>query len=247
MHHHRFVVTGCARSGTKYMSRLLSAADIRCSHERVFKVERLKQIDHPADYFVDRPEVAGDASWCAAPFLNHLPDGTVVLHQVRNPIDVIRSLTGIRAYAEPFQPSPYLAYNHPEYLEFEKKHCPDIFAVQGEIEKCMRYWILWNRMVQSAERKDGLTYFRYRLEDVNVALLNTIIDVLAFDVDIRRLEHAFSVVSQSTNSRPRDASINWESLPPGEEKHAVAQLARQYGYSPPAPVPGAAAYAIQHD
>jgi hypothetical protein len=42
---------------------------------------------------------------------------------------------------------------------------------------------------------------------------------------------ALQGVSRSTNRRPRDGSISWETLPEGDAKRAVHELESTYGYT----------------
>src|SRR5690242_2679693 len=86
-----FVVTGCARSGTTYMSALLSGLGLRIGHEVVFG-PRTRSFDGWQGQH-------GDSSWLAAPFLGDLGDAPV-FHQVRHPLKVVRSLVGVRFFAD---------------------------------------------------------------------------------------------------------------------------------------------------
>lgn len=65
----RVVITGCARSGTKYMSRVLKRHGLDVEHERVGS--------------------DGTVDWKWAPLVD--PAGVMVLHQVRHPLKVIAS------------------------------------------------------------------------------------------------------------------------------------------------------------
>src|SRR5512139_3910676 len=76
----RFVIVGTGRSGTKYISEVLTRAGIRCGHEEYWTTWRT-----PDETLV------GDSS------CNALPQGLdgyggIVFHQVRHPLDVCASL-----------------------------------------------------------------------------------------------------------------------------------------------------------
>jgi hypothetical protein len=234
----KFVVTGCSRSGTKYMARLLSAVGHKCSHERVFNLYRYRSPESSIKHFESFPEIQGDSSSDAVLFFDELPSRTVVLHQVRHPVAVIRSLMGIRFFAEPYKPSEYLASDHQVQLEFVEKHlCPTIFKDTNEIARCMRYWVMWNQMAQRAEYYDSLRYFRYRVEDLSLPLLRNIVTLLGGGCGDDVLRAALASVSGSTNSRLRDHSVSWEALPAGDDKDAVEQLAITYRYFLPEKAP----------
>jgi hypothetical protein len=95
----------------------------------------------------------------------------------------------------------------------------------------MRYWVMWNRLVEESAQVPGLCYFRYRLEDLDVPLLIQITRLLNHKCDVEVLSNAWATVPRSTNSRVRDETITWQSLPDCEEKHAVGKTARDYGYT----------------
>ena len=77
----RFVIVGTGRSGTRYISEVLTASGIRCGHEQWWGLGgRSMRLD-------------GDASWLATFQLDGYRGR--VFHQVRDPIKVIRSLVGL--------------------------------------------------------------------------------------------------------------------------------------------------------
>src|SRR5688572_3312018 len=166
----RFVVAGCSRSGTTYMAKLMSALGFPCGHERIFNIWRICRIgdfSEPMVAFFEPDSKQGDASFLSIPYLGELPDKTVVLHQIRNPLEVIRSHMGIRFFADPYQPSMYLAKEHLQILNFLRTHRPEILEAETEVGRCMRYWYHWNKMAELAEHFPSLRYIRYRVEDVD--------------------------------------------------------------------------------
>lgn len=229
----RFVVAGCSRSGTTYMAKLLSELGLPCGHERIFNIWRvygIGDLTDPMTAFFETESKQGDASFLSIPYLDQLPEGTVVLHQVRNPLEVIRSHMGIRFFADPYVPSMYLANEHPQIMDFFRTHAPQIVHANTEIERCMRYWYYWNRMAERTEDSSGFTYMRYRIEDVDLALMKRIVATITNDSKESELSNALDMIAKNTNTRPRDTSWTWHNLPSGEDKDRVAELARSYGY-----------------
>ena len=226
----KFIVTGCSRSGTTYMSALLSELGLACGHERVFNIFPVMELKPPFDFATLFGDKDGDSSFLAAPYVNELPAGSVVLHQIRHPVHVIRSHMGIRYFAPDYQPSIYLADNHPDFLDVIRRHCPQIFVDADELRRTMRYWILWNKMVQEASTALHVRYLRYRVEELDLPLLLRILELLRVDVPEETVTQALAMVSQSTNARLRDDAVSWEALPDGRLKSAIAQLAASYGY-----------------
>jgi hypothetical protein len=227
-----FLVTGCSRSGTKYIATLLSRAGHHCRHERVFNISRLSNHEGPLETLRFWDEDVGESSFLAVPYLDRLPDGMKVFHQVRHPVEVIRSHLGLRFFAPVYQPSEDLAFNHPEILRVIDICCPEVLHDADELLRCMRFWTYWNRAIEEKAELEQLSYFRYRVEDMGLPLLREIVDRIGGTDDRTVLESALADVSTSTNSKPRDESVGWDELPEGAEKDELRALARRYGYLP---------------
>lgn len=75
------LITGCPRSGTGYIAKVLGAG-----HERVF---------HPSR---SEPWTGIEVSWLGAPAL---PLAVPTAHQLRDPLAVIASLVGIKLFSRP--------------------------------------------------------------------------------------------------------------------------------------------------
>jgi len=208
----RFVVTGAGRSGTGYLSTLLTRIGIPCGHEHLFRPSNLlgkAQLDWP-------PTIPGDASWLAAPFVEALPEGTVVLHQVREPVQVVRSFLRIRFFEEP---SPY--------REFVETVCPDLSS-GTPFERACTYWVQWNQLAERAATIPGLAYRRFRLEDVDEDLLFEIVQLIGRGVERAALAEALREHPRDVNTRgskERDGEVSAASMPV-----EVRKLAAEYGY-----------------
>lgn len=125
----RFVITGCSRSGTRYMSVLLTDIGCECHHDNTFL--------HPLSFnFKWKMPPYGGASWYIAPKLSKLPKDTIIFHQIRNPLKFIRSRM------EKGRVSFYWV------RKFMRKP-------QHSINFYAKLWIKWNKMV---EKKANLSY-----------------------------------------------------------------------------------------
>ncbi len=220
---HVFVVSGSGRSGTGHTAAVLTALGAPCGHEAVFHPGNRVGTSASSVRRAWPRNIAGDASWFAGPFLGRLPEGTTVLHQVREPLAVIRSLlrSGMLDAAAPHRP-------------FAQEFVPEL-ALGGPTVRAMRYWIEWNRMVEAAGDYDDLRYRRHKLEDLDVDGVIALGEFLG-------LERRRDVVQRVLDSRPRDlntrgdkrrdAAVTWESLPKGALLDELVELARSYGYEP---------------
>jgi len=218
--HERILITGCGRSGTAYSASILSDLGLPTSHEGVFGL--LPVAHGEAEWPLSRPS---ESSWLAVPFLGELPPGVAVLHQVREPLAVIRSFARIRLFED-----------RGPYWEFLAQHLDGLESL-SPLEGVLRYWDEWNRETEQAAAEAGLPYLRYRLEDLDEALLGEILGFIGFDCDPERLRAALSARPKNVNTRgdkSRDGDITWESLPAGPALDAVYRRARTYGYDVPA-------------
>lgn len=248
-----FVVTGCARSGTGYTAALLTRLGLPCTHEAVFN-----------PYTVTPPEIPdnqGEASWLAVPFLRELPEGTTVLHQVREPIAVISSLVSIhffdlegpqasrdaRALVQVLRsrglrgslkrlvsPARWRRGRRlrRDFVDFLHRSCPEVFDEESEWRRAERYWVEWNRAAARAEQMPHLRYFRYRLEDLDASLLSEIVRTLGVAVSEDKVLTALRSLPQTTNTRGSHRGGEPSRGVDSLLTSAAQDLARQYGYTP---------------
>jgi hypothetical protein len=200
----RFLVTGCPRSGTKYAATLFRALGVRIGHEDVFGVRQgLRK--RPVTWDGQQ----GDASWLAVPFLP-LED-TIVLHQVRHPLEVVRSLCGFGFLSDERAGMPF-----PRVVRL---HTPEVYAPDTQAERGAIMWRIWNA---KAEAHGAITY---RLEDLDVALLLRLCRLIELDVSEEQAAKALEGVPKTVNQRRRDESVEWEKIRP-----IAGEAAAHYGY-----------------
>ena len=213
----RFLVTGCARSGTGYTARLFTALGLPCGHEALFNPIQLSTGE------IGWPESrSGESSWLAGPLLAYLPAGTAVLHQVRSPLSVIRSLVRVRHFEL-----------RTLYKEFAEELCPEMAQGDG-LERSLRYWWLWNQEVEQGALRAGLAYRRYRLEDLDLELVLELLDLVQIKpVSRERIQAVLDERPRDCNTsgdKLQDSELDWGTMPDTESKRQVLSLARRYGY-----------------
>lgn len=206
----KLIITGCGRSGTKYISTVLTAVGVKCYHE-VFFGAHLARNDV---YRTDVEDVPAEASWLAAGAEKYIALGTVVAHQTRNPVCVIRSMMGIKSFV---RQTSYLKYL---YRCLAEHNLEDL----NEINACMEFWIRWNAMAEN------ITGFRYRIEDFSVVRLIDLCRAAGKSMTPADANAVLRKAHKKVNSRNRDHSVSWESLPSGDRKSRLLEAAEYYGY-----------------
>lgn len=81
----RLLVTGTGHCGTEWAAKVLKAAGQVVAHEGIFQHDPLPRTEWQANY-------TADVSCRAAPHLPELPESITVVHLIRRPIDVVRSM-----------------------------------------------------------------------------------------------------------------------------------------------------------
>jgi hypothetical protein len=256
-----FVVTGCARSGTTYLSVVLSRLGLRCGHEVVFGPRTRSFEGFRGQH--------GDSSWLAVPFLPELPADTLVLHRVRHPLRVVRSLLGIRffddrsaafltgdvAYTQikwrvreelmargEVEPSDKGPRPHRVYRTYLKTYAPDVWAEATAAERALRYWVDWNRRVEDEHSRGRLEVHRHFVETIDDAGLARELAAIGLPVGADHVSMVTEAVPRDTNTK-RVLDASWDDLPDGPARRAAEALAADYGYDPrdPSALPTAGA------
>ena len=130
------LITGCARSGTGYISHLLQACKMEIGHEIT--------------------QSHGVSSWIMCTRAKHVPwavdsrrriNFSHIFHQVRHPLKVISS---VQTEGEPS-------------WKYILKYIPEIKKEDPRIVKCAKYWYYWNL---KAEQQAEWTYQVEKIEQV---------------------------------------------------------------------------------
>jgi len=231
----RFVVTGCARSGTLFMAESLAKLGHACGHEQLFTPETRS--------LPSFREAQGDVSWLAAPFMRDLPPGTVVLHQVRDPLANLRSMLGVRMFQtkpHPFMQARYrLQYyrirfarpiTNARFVRFAAEHCPGVFELPDEASRAASYWVRWNRMIEAADARDDLVYRRYRVEDLDDQLLAELDQLLGGSASVADTARVLGELGTSTHRARQVDALGFGAIADVPTRDALAALALDYGY-----------------
>ena len=220
-----YVVVSTPRSATAYTARVLSRLGFRCGHEKYFLPFRVE-----AGHM--KYGLLGDASWLAMPFIGGLAPGTLVLHQLRDPVRTINSInSGARYFGRP--PDRLPDNNRSPYRYFIAKHTQGWHWPDTEAERGAHFWSEWHRRIETeVERRGDLLYFQYRVESLDARLLNLIAGLICRARGEGRgpgrdkASSALASVSRKHNHRSEVLeSVNWDTLP-----DAARDMAIKYGY-----------------
>lgn len=241
------VVTGCARSGTAYLGKVVGGLGLRFGHEVVFGPRTRA--------FPGWQGQHGDASWLAAPFLTQLGQDVLVHHQVRHPLKVVRSLVGVRFFAD--RNASFLhaddawtrakwavrqrleAAGHVEeshkgprphkvYRAYLAEFAPGLWDEATETERALRYWVQWTRMI--LETAPQLDYRRLPLELLDAERLAAVLRAVGLEIDAGHVALAMSKVSDSFNTRRVAHNLEWDDFPRTRLRREAEELASELGY-----------------
>ena len=212
-----FVVTGCAgrarpTSPRCSKSSVSGAATKRCSPARA--------------KFPGFGGWEGDSSWLAVPFLGQLPPGTVVIHVVREPSAVIRSLvatrfftestsrlhndlfmamevlraSGVRGFVRRLDPRRGRRLRR-DFVAFRRAlHCAGAFEEPTDSARAARYWIEWNDRVAGVAG-GALPYERVRIEELDASRAKQLLERMDRAVEPDAVDRALAAVSATANRR----------------------------------------------
>lgn len=250
-----FVVTGCARSGTTYMGTVLAGLGLRIGHEAVFG-PRTRSFEGWGDRH-------GDSSWLAAPFLGEIGDA-LVFHQVRHPLKVVRSLVGVRFFADRgamflhgddaytrlkwrvrerlmaaghVEHSTHGARPHKLYRAYLDVYAPEVWAHPTEPERALAYWLTWTRMVRDRATPAG--YQAHHVELLTADVIAEMLRRVGLAVAPQHVALAMAKVPKDINSR-RVANLEWSDLPDTPLRREAQAYGAELGYKPsdPSVLPG---------
>jgi len=199
----RYVVASLPRSGTKYIAKVLTELGQNCGHEQNFTclsaLEGGPEDRHTtAQGVVDipsAPDVWGDSSWLSVPLIHQLPPGTVVFHQLRDPLKVLNSNlppggdsyfrtwdenAGLKEDPLYDKPIPYKRYIWENTRDWVwPGGIADGPESQEEIDRLIHWWVNWNLWIEFATLKRAdLVYVRYQLENMSGDLLHNLGSVI---------------------------------------------------------------------
>lgn len=114
----KFVVSGCGRSGTLYMAKVLNILGFEVGHEGVHR-------NGTSSWYLTEPS---HANYIKAQFYEH---NVTYIHIVRNPLNVITSMWHCEHMKSRFA------------LDFVREYLPQ-WELGYDLEAVVKWWVLWN-------------------------------------------------------------------------------------------------------
>jgi hypothetical protein len=207
----RLVITGCARSGTRWISCVLDNLGIKTTHEEAFSLYGYS----PAK----SREVDVDVSWCAAPLLHLLHENVTVWHQVRDPRKVVRCCLHNRYFA------PEIRELH-GVSEFVSRHI-DLPDGISELEASVRWWYWWNKLAE--KRADSW----YQVEEMNAWNIAVRLRKFGFDYSEGQVHDAIGrtdMINTCSKKHTPETEVSWDDILGTDIGPGALRLAGEFGY-----------------
>lgn len=221
----RIIVSGCGRSGTQYTANLLRALGLKGGHERVYRHDLEPDSPDHAEIKKRWEDSDFESSWLAAPFLEHIPPFTVVWHQLRDPLKVLRCWNHHRILTDFNGDMP-----PPESAAcFVKRVLPEC-DVGTNLERSLKYVLGWSALL---DRHEGdACCFRYRLEAMTPEHWQLLLHCSGRYLPLRRIRQAVDDVPRSAGSclHPPGSEIPWSAVLDTKVGGEFRELAVDQGY-----------------
>lgn len=225
----KYIVTGTGRCGTMFMSKYLTSAGINCGHEVIFTNAG---IESASKNLFRNNTLEADASYMAAPFLNHsILANAKIIHIVRDPIKVINSfVVGYNYFLSPLlncaKFSNIWTYAYPpgsdpefKFMNFIYTHVPELQSLSmSAIERAALYYIQWNKMIEKSCKDREFILFPI---ESDLATLNRFLEIEYSD----KLHSDTKTNSYEYKNQYSLASIQSQTI-----KKDLLSLGLRYGY-----------------
>lgn len=153
----------------------------------------------------DEGLIQGDCSWFAAPYLDHLSDTTIILHQTINPLHYIPLMMESKLFEEwdtDYTNSYYKDYSANKFVKFQGKtwNWP-----ASTIERIELFYSKWNKTIE--EKSQNKKYMRYKIEDMGTDLIEQLLWFIG-----KPNVSSFSEINPSRLTAKRKSNLRFENL-----------------------------------
>jgi hypothetical protein len=109
-------------------------------------------------------------------------------------------------------------------------HVPEVWEGETELDRCIRYWVAWNLLIETRSQQEGFHYVRYRLDDLGSDLLMNLLELIGSPQPQEGVDRVLTLTSSTTNSQGPTVPLTSEEVAGRPEGRALMQLASRYGY-----------------
>lgn len=200
----KYVITGCAGSGTKWASRLMTTLGSPCTHQKVFRVLGVR----PAN-----PRWEGDSSFFA---VGQTPPDLPVMQLVRNPLHVVRSLEQMSRFLTTATADDALTY------QYIGRNNPYVLEADDRLGRILRYVATWDQinadLLLLVDRDRGesiITAYKY----------------LTGRAPVIHPDYALAQLGNRTNTHNGEQSkLTWHDIRNHPDGQPVIDKAHRHGY-----------------
>lgn len=155
-----------------------------------------------------------ESSWCAAPRLDHpISQDAIIVHLVRHPLNVIRSLLAADYYHERPRAWDRLLMTF----------LPELSRKPTRLAKALHHYVHWNRLIESKCQERII--IRHRIEED----VNELLERLGEERTATFEDRTYNT-RRHRHSAAYSAPLRFSDLPTGDDREALMELAMRYGY-----------------
>lgn len=218
----RILVTGCGRTGTQFMARVLSRLGLHVAHETVYNHDLDPLETDPAVIVARWQDWDAEVSWLAAPLLGITPSDVAIWHQVRDPLKSLRCWFKHGILATDERAIHYAKTALSECQEGDARH------------RGAAYVLGWNNMVEwrvvrCVSQRGSVLYRRYQIESLSAERLQYMLaeaGVMRSVAAIQGVLDGMPADLGTCQHGPED-NLTWADVPNGT---ALREQAERYGY-----------------
>ena len=199
-----YLIIGTGRSGTGFMSKLLTNNGISCGHETLFGLQNVKDFG----MLLKTTTLKADSSWLSVPHIKEINKDIKYIHIIRNPIDVIKSFIELNLFCDESSP----------YIKFIGKYCD--LNYNQPIDKVISYYVKWFKMIESNDiNKLSINLENIDYEKLSIFVGKELIE-LEEKVNTKTDSKIFLANREEIHNRIKKSSLYNE----------LKELSKRYGY-----------------
>jgi hypothetical protein len=227
----RYVIASTPRSGTAYISQVLSSLGLECGHERFFGVSCMsfgKEVCNPTkrEYWTRRNNALGDSSWLVVPHLACLPKEAKIIHIVRDPIASLNSMIHTDHFRWDINDDHWTR----KYAQYIFKELGQVAWPDDQLGRAQLFYVQWHKLI--LEHSSSQNYVFSCLEDIDRSFIKKVLCLIGYEgVSDLRIDAALEEVPPTFNRRKRKPTDYIEGRQLNDE---FIELSRSFGYELPA-------------